>query len=68
MSRCARRVGQDGWFGEVGHKLVGSGVEQGNDLGSNELLGGHLKAVGVALDGVKQPGRRVVELAQQGGG
>ena len=44
--RPRRRVG------EVGDDLVGSGVEHLNDLGSEELLGGHLKAVGVAPDGV----------------
>ena len=60
------RLGRFG--GEVGHDLVGSGVEHVNDVGSEKLLGRHLHAVGVAPDGVVQPGSRVVELAQQGGG
>jgi hypothetical protein len=54
--------------GEVGHDLIGSGVEHLNDLGSEELLGGHLKAVGVAPDGVTQPGSRVAVFSQQAGG
>ena len=37
--------------GEVGDDLVGSAVEHLNDLGSNEVLGCDLEAVGVALDG-----------------
>ena len=54
--------------GEFGDDLVGSAVEHLNDLGSEELLGRHLKAVGVALDGVEQPGSRVAEFSQQRGG
>ena len=54
--------------GEVGHELVGPGVEHLNDLGSNELLGRHMKPVGVTLDGVEQPRGWVAELAQQRGG
>jgi hypothetical protein len=34
---------------EVRHDLVDSGVERVNDLGSDEVLGGHQEAVGVAL-------------------
>jgi hypothetical protein len=52
----------------VGHDLIRSGVEHLNDLGSDEMLGRHMKAVGVAPDGVKQPGSRVAPLSQQGGG
>jgi hypothetical protein len=54
--------------GEVGHDLVGSGVEHLNDPGSNELLGRHMNAVGVTLDGLTQPGSRVAAFSQQGGG
>ena len=32
------------------------------------MFGCHVKAVGVALDRLEKPGRRVVELAQQGAG
>ena len=66
-SRCARRVGQDG-------SLVSSGmiwsawVELCNDLGSNELLGCDMEAVGVALNRLEQPGSRVGEFSQQRGG
>jgi hypothetical protein len=37
-------------------------------LGSDELFGCHVEAVGVALDRLGKPGRWVVELAQQGAG
>jgi len=67
-ARCARRVGQDGSLVRFGDDLVGSGVEHLNGLGSDELLGRHMKAVGVALDGVEQPGSRVAEPSQHGGG
>jgi hypothetical protein len=52
--------------GEVGHDLVGSAVERLNGLGSDELLGCDLEAVGVALHRLAEPGRWIVELAQQG--
>jgi len=54
--------------GEVGHDLVGPGVERLNDLGANQLIGRHMKAVGVALNGLEQPGSRVGEFSQQRGG
>ena len=54
--------------GEVGHDLVGSVSSICNGLGSDELFGCDVEAVGVALDGLQQPGSRVVELAQQGAG
>ena len=67
-SRCAPQ-GRPGRFaGEFGDDLVGSAVEHLNDLGSNELLGRHMEPVGVALDGVEQPGGWVAEFAQQRGG
>jgi hypothetical protein len=53
--------------GEVGHDLVGTGVEHVNDLGSEELLGRRMKPVGVTLDGVEQPGSRVAAFPQQSG-
>ena len=52
--------------GDVGHDLVGSGVKHLNDPGSNELLGRHMKAVGVTLDGVTQPGSRVAAFSPAG--
>ena len=54
--------------GEVGHDLVGSAVERLNDLGSNQLLGRDMEAVGVALNGLEEPGSRVAEFSQQRGG
>ena len=54
--------------GEVEHDLVCSSVEHLNDLGSEEMLGRNMNAVGVTQDGLIQPGSRIAELAQQGGG
>jgi hypothetical protein len=54
--------------GEFGDDLVGSGVKHVNDLGSEELLGRDMEAVGVALNGLEQPGRRVAEFSQHGAG
>ena len=54
-----------GFGGESGEVPVGL-VEFRDDLGSEELFGCDVEAVGVALNGVKQPGRWGVELAQQG--
>ena len=54
--------------GDVGHDLVGSAVEHLNDLGSEELLGCHLNAVGVTPGGVKQPSSRVAPFPQHRGG
>ena len=54
--------------GEFGDDLVGLAVEHLNDLGANQLLGRHMEAVGVALDGVEQPGSWVAEFSQQCGG
>jgi hypothetical protein len=54
--------------GEFGDHLVDAGVKHVNDLGSNQLLGRDMEPVGVALDGVEQPGSRVAQPSQQGGG
>ena len=66
------QVCPQGWpsrfAGEFREDLVGSAVEHPNDLGSDELFGGHMKAVGVALNGLEQPGRWVAEFSQQPGG
>jgi hypothetical protein len=43
-------------------------VELRDGLGSNELFGGDMEAVGVALDRLEEPGRWAVELAQHGAG
>ena len=60
------QVGSEGWpvgfSGESGEVLVGS-VELCDGLGSEELFGCDVEAVGVALDRLEEPGGRVVELA-----
>ena len=56
-----------GFGGESGDVLVGL-VELCDGLGSDELFGCDVEAVGVALDRLEEPGRWVVELAQQGAG
>lgn len=53
--------------GEAGDVAVDP-VELGNNLRSEELFGGGVEAVGVALDSVEQPGSRVMEFAQGGRG
>jgi hypothetical protein len=66
-SRWARRVGQAGFGGESGDVLVGL-VELCDGLGSDELFGCDVEAVGVALDRLEEPGRWAVEFAQHGAG
>jgi hypothetical protein len=61
-----RRPGR--FAGEFGDDLVGLAVEHLNDLGSDQPLGRDMKPVGVALDGVEQPGCWTAEFSQQGGG
>jgi hypothetical protein len=56
-----------GFGGESGQVLIGL-VELCGGLGSEELFGCDVEAVGVALDGLEEPGRWVGELAQQGAG
>ena len=43
-------------------------VELCDGLGSDELFGCDVEAVGVALHRLEKPGRWIVELAQQGAG
>src|SRR5215211_7718075 len=66
-SRWARRGWPGGFVGESGDVVVGL-VELYDCLGSEELFGGDVEAVGVALYRLEKPGRWVVELAQQGAG
>jgi len=56
-----------GFSGESGDVLVGL-VELCDGSGSEELFGCDVEALGVALDGIVEPGRGVVELAQLGAG
>ena len=55
--------GPGGFVGEAGDVVV-DGFEIGDAFGSDEVFGGGVEAVGVALDGAVQPGGGVVELAQ----
>ena len=72
LSRQGEQVCSEGrprrLAGEFGDDLVGLAVEHLNDLGANQLLGRDMEPVGVALDGVEQPGSRVAEFSQQRGG
>jgi hypothetical protein len=56
-----------GFSGEPGEVLIGL-VELCNGPGSDKLLGCDVEAVGVALDRLKKPGSRIVELAQHSAG
>ena len=60
-------AGPGGISGESGNVLVGL-VELCDRLGSEELFGCHMKAVGVTPDGRTQPGSRVAPFFQQSGG
>ncbi len=72
LSRQSEQVCSEGrpgrLAGELGDHLVGLAIEHLNGLGANQLLGRDMEPVGVALNGVEQPGCRVAELSQQGGG
>jgi hypothetical protein len=56
-------AGPGGISGESGNVLVGL-VELCDGLGSEELFGCDVEAIGVALDRLEKPGRWVIELAQ----
>ena len=66
LGGLAKRVGSEGWpvgfGGEPWEVLVGL-VEFCDGLGSDELFGCDVEAVGVALDRLEEPGRWVIELA-----
>jgi hypothetical protein len=66
FGREGEQVGSEGWpggfSGQSRDVLVGS-VELRHSLGSNELFGCDVEAVGVALDRLEEPGRWIVELA-----
>src|SRR5215213_2492119 len=68
FGRQREQVGSEGWpggfGGDSGDVLVGL-VELCDGLGSEELFGGDVEAVGVALDRLEEPGRWIVELAEQ---
>jgi hypothetical protein len=71
FGREGEQVGSKSWpagfNGEPGNVLVGL-IGLCDGLGSDELSGCHVKAVGVALDRLEKPGRWIVELAQHGAG
>ena len=60
-------MGQAG-FGRQARDVLVNVVKVGDSLRSDGLLGGEVEAVGVTLNGIEQPGRWVLELAQQGAG
>jgi hypothetical protein len=59
--------GPAGFGGESGNVLVGL-VELRHGLGTDELFGCHVEAVGVALDRLEKPDRWVVQPAQNSAG
>jgi hypothetical protein len=64
--RQREQLGPQSWPNRlVGEVLVGL-VELCDGLGSDELFGCDVEAIGVALDLLQQPRRWVVELARQG--
>jgi hypothetical protein len=71
FGRQREQVGSEGWpagfSGESGNVVVGL-VELSDGLGSEELIGCDMEAIGVALDRLEQPGGWVVEIAQHGAG
>ena len=71
FSRQCDQVGSKVWpggfSGESGNVLVGL-VQLCDCLGSEELFGSDVEAVGVALDRLEKPGRWIVELAQHSAG
>ena len=71
FGRQGEEVGSEGrpggFGGESGDVPVGL-VELCDGLRSEELFGCDVEAVGVALDRLEEPGRWVVQFAQQGGG
>ena len=71
VGRNVEQMSSQSWpsrfSGEAGDVLVGS-VELRDGMGSDELFGCDVEAIGVALDGLEQQSRWVVELAQHGAG
>jgi hypothetical protein len=67
FGREGDQVDSKGWpsrlVGESGNVVVGL-VELGDRVGSEELFGCHLEAVGIALDRLEKPDRWIVELPQ----
>ena len=56
------------FVGDVGYDLLGSAVERLHNCGSDDLLRGGVQAIGVALDRIMQPGRRVAKSAEESRG
>jgi hypothetical protein len=69
FGRQREQACSEGWprrlVREFRDDVVGLAVERVNDLWSDELLGCHLEAVGVALDGVEQLRGWVAEPAEE---
>ena len=56
------------FIGDPGDDLVGLVVERVHDPGSDNLFGGDVQTVGVALHGLVEPDGGVTELPELGGG
>jgi hypothetical protein len=54
-----------GFLGDVRYDLIGSAVERIHNCGSDDSFSGGLQAIGVALDRINQPGRRVAKSAEK---
>jgi len=48
--------------------MIGLVVERLHDPGSDDVFGGDVQAVGVVEDGLVEPGRRIAEFSELGGG
>jgi hypothetical protein len=72
FGRQGEQVCSEGWprrlAGEQGDNLVGLAIEHLNNPGADQLLGRDMEPVGVALNGLGQPGSRVAESSEQRAG
>jgi len=68
FGRQREQVCSEGWpgrfAGEFRDDVVGLVIEYLNNLGANQLLGRDMEPVGVALNGLEQPGSRVAEFSE----
>jgi hypothetical protein len=69
FGRQREQVRSEGWprrlAGEFRDDVAGLAIEYLNNLGANQLLGRDMEPVGVALNGLEQPGSRVAEFSEQ---
>jgi len=66
------QIGPQGWpgrfVGDPRHNLIGPEVECRDGARSDDVFGGDVQPVGVALHGLVEPGRGVAEFSELGGG